>query len=46
MEPKKIRYFDEDFNEQEAEVIERNGSLRYVEREDGECEYISDFQEI
>lgn len=45
MASERIRYHDDDFNEREGEVVERNGSLRYVEQDDGEGEWVSDFQE-
>lgn len=39
--PRRVRVLDEHFHEHGATAIERNGNLTYVERDDGEIDWLS-----
>jgi hypothetical protein len=39
--PQRCRAWDEEFDRREAQVLERNGNLRYVEFEDGRRDWLA-----
>lgn len=42
--PKRAQVFDNDFQEREVEVLDRNGSLIYIERDDGTTDWVNNDQ--